>query len=1351
MYFACPIYTTPEWIALEKKLGFDQAIQLFLYNKYEVPSLEEIEAIGVIDNSYPQDTQELTNLLVSTSLFRHKEGNLVITKGKDSTRNLSKAREIIAKINKETPGRITLQRDRYNSTIVIIHDQLPLFDLPSNNTNTLLLPGFKSFYQQNQAIDVISTVVLKFYEEHEKTAIKKPNFKESIKQVKTVFTEAREELPIEIYTTVLNNLDELSLLVRNKLENLKLIGRLKLEGTDLKRSVDTTEDSDDESKSEAIGESGEDEWVFRYDSKDNALAEIKKFLAFIPVTNYDEKKGIYTLTESIIPQQPVYMTYDDVHRQLKAVLAGLDNTWEEVERELEANQIGKPFIRTVLNAIKSYKGDKERLLRQFVSTMSSSYSGFKTVLIKNRFDREGNIIGKYFNTIDTDRGSVEKLIESKWKGNFRRSKLVEEKDGDLVINKDESKKFITKLNKAKEIPTEENIKELLNDLGITISDSTLLQLVNGKIGKNKLDIAQQFISKSGIFYTVNLRLTGKEATKEVTTEEEEEDKQLPNDPTINNPGLTSLARVESYNTENYYSDTFKDGEGNTVCSYTFNKFLTKEFNKLLKDENYVKELLDITFNKPILKGEKPIYESWLTLLNDERTKNIFKTVLNISPLDTLKVSGINTADSGEGIKLKAMSELDLEVSKIALMQNSGQRKKGLGTDHPEGARVIKYLLTVPDKTTSYVIQGTGQEVKLFFDGRTNTYSIDSNTKDALYSIAASEHNRILSQQARKSDNKEYDQGAKFFYFFPSLNDIKELYNEDNTIKLPTTKLEDGRTVEQVIRAEILKIINKDIQETIQKWEDLGVADKERLLLVDSNYEYNVLRPQAENHPYPELFKITIAAADFVINSTLAKFNVHQIFIDDPAVYFKKDVETTWENISKRLTNLIAPAKEGLVDETNKKFLSIKLADRKTNALNYAQLEARLNKLYDERGVENPYKDITGTDAQEYVTLKEHIKVLYMYGELSTKLYNEILKGIEEKGDELVLTKEQLDEILFISMKPVYSSRIVSKEDDTIYREYIKSSAFPLLPQLTKGLELDKLRKAMEKLEKGNLSTRAVFDTGTKLGGKGSIHIWKEDGTIKDNLDLAPYSVILDRSNFGIQQENPYDEEKDDTIRSTQVLKLLFDSLDNIKGFRYLNKTYGGKELKNIYTELHQKLYEKGLAELEGRVLEHDGTNRLNMYETIKLLRNEGIKRKYTPAQISFLVTNLATTDFAIPFWAHTNNDKEQAMLTSMWTNKVLKQKMPGSSNILVSEEGFQGKGLGILYIGKDIIQTLDKENSDILNEELSKENKTKLIKINTTDPTDNTNTLEEIGAEEAVRDIKKQYNRLEGLLKCLNS
>jgi len=1514
MPYICPNINTPEWKALVEKVGsVDAAFNVFINNNYDIPSLEETASIYFdIPSTQDNSPEVVKQKLVDTGAFRWFNGQAVVKNKLSYPAAIAE----VGRLNRTTPGLVKLVKSPVGFMAVVTEGQLPLYDLPSGTKTPLLLDGFKSFQQQSEVVDVMSSSILAYLAKQ--TEKKNRRVQLGIEDFEAKIKSLNEATPKEVYAAILANIKDLGELSKKKLQRLNLIAQPVLFGTSLEKAVDlkeAPEETEGVNEVEAIGD-WKDEWTFQYDSKNNALEAVKQFLAFTPKTIYKKDENKFRLVESIIPNQPVFLSYDEVYEQLKAILAGIPNTWEAMEAEMLKYEKAKPFINIILKRIAKYP-DSELLKRQFVSSMSSSYSGFKTILVKE--DKEGN---KYFNIIDTDQSSIERTILANWQGAFKRSKVFKVVEGNPVVDRqfvteylkrlnnfgssetdsninfqeeqttgyrnrtiknasadatiaiavdfnsagekltkssvlDQNKKYIpinanslditeervnniveelnsipakqgeifeggikgislniagngiytmkgkytqqqidiftyellkavisspklkqkvssirtggqtgfdeagakageklgiptiilapkgwtlrtiegqdvsnenqfkSRFNKTKQGSNKEELKKLLEDIGVTVSEDTLVAIMEGRF--NRLPLEGQFTARQGIFKLIGLRLSGKDDT--INDEETEETDVLPNDPTVNNSAIRALSKLEAASTDYYYSNTFKDGEGNTVYSYTFNKFLTKEFNRLMTDEAYVNDLLSITFNKPILGADgNPLLDTWLHLLANEP---VFKSVFNISPLDTIRVAG--TTDNGT--KLTSMSDLDLELTQVALIQNSGQRKRGIGKNS-DGARVVKYLLTVPSKTTSYVIQGVGQDVKIFFDAQGN-YTIDKATKDVLYSIVATEHNRILSQQARKSANAAYDKGATRFLFYPNLN--KKLFDSNGNVLLPTDKIGD-KTVEEIIKEEIDTILRQDIADKIATWKELGIASEDGLELVDNEYLKRVIKPLADK-PSNQL---TAAAADYVINSMIAKFNTHQTFIDDPAVYWKKNDKETWDNIGKRLTNLTAPFKDGMIDKDNSKFLSVKLKDYNTAALNRAQLASRLEKYYEANNIALPYDEIDGTDAAEYVTLKEELRVMYMYGEISTKLYTDLMDRIDKDGDNLVLTKEELQQTVFITKKPVYSSRLISKEDDTVYREYIKTASTVLLPQFTKGLEIDKLRRSMEKLEKDKgLTVRAVFDSGTKLGGQGSINIWNEDGSIKDNLDLTNYAIPLDRSNFGIQQEVPYDEKKDETVRSTQVLKFLFDSLDEIEGFRYEGKLHTGEVLKEIYTELNKKVYQQGLAKVESRFVQ-DG--RLVIPKIVDVLRDEAIKRGYSPAQLSFLQSNLENTDFSIPFWAHVSNDKEQAMLTSLWTNKVLKQKMPGGSYVLVSEEGMQGISKSVTYIPTEKVEILDKTTEELLAEEVKLTTK---VNIPATDPTDGTTSIEEQNADEAISEIKKQYARLDELIKCL--
>ena len=101
--------------------------------------------------------------------------------------------------------------------------------------------------------------------------------------------------------------------------------------------------------------------------------------------------------------------------------------------------------------------------------------------------------------------------------------------------------------------------------------------------------------------------------------------------------------------------------------------------------------------------------------------------------------------------------------------------------------------------------------------------------------------------------------------------------------------------------------------------------------------------------------------------------------------------------------------------------------------------------------------------------------------------------------------------------------------------YIKSSSFPLIPEMTRNLNLDNLRKNMENLQKRqDMPVRASYQTANKVGGVSNpMNI----NQLLDNSDLniTEGFSVLDRDNFSIQQEKPFKTDKNiDNSEKDQV-------------------------------------------------------------------------------------------------------------------------------------------------------------------------------------------------------------------------
>jgi hypothetical protein len=168
------------------------------------------------------------------------------------------------------------------------------------------------------------------------------------------------------------------------------------------------------------------------------------------------------------------------------------------------------------------------------------------------------------------------------------------------------------------------------------------------------------------------------------------------------------------------------------------------------------------------------------------------------------------------------------------------------------------------------------------------------------------------------------------------------------------------------------------------------------------------------------------------------------------------------------------------------------------------------------------------------------------------------------------------------MKPVYVGNTASVDDNVDRRVYVKSSSFPLLPELTAGMQLDKLRQALEKFEaskKGETSAngspkfvRASFGTANKVGANskaGTLEIFDDKGNINDNLEITDqFAIELDRANFRIQQDVPYDREKTSINVGTQERKLLFVNALDVE----VSKGRTGQDLMNEYNQAYDELF-----------------------------------------------------------------------------------------------------------------------------------------------------------------------------------
>lgn len=359
-----------------------------------------------------------------------------------------------------------------------------------------------------------------------------------------------------------------------------------------------------------------------------------------------------------------------------------------------------------------------------------------------------------------------------------------------------------------------------------------------------------------------------------------------------------------------------------------------------------------------------------------------------------------------------------------------------------------------------------------------------------------------------------------------------------------------------------------------------------------------------------------------------------------------------------------------------------------------------NKLKDTYKSIGDYFDIESTDAQEYTTITEHVNILSKMGRISAANESSILNKLAGNQD---LTKEELS-LVMQPIKPVYTGSHINEALDVNQVIYIKSSSFPLIPQLTAGTQLDSLRQTMEKLEAATgRFTRASYQTANKVGSV--LDRNTVDPLNKTELDkvfegLNPatgkYDVssrnnsvmVLDRNNFRIQQDVPFKSDKkkkDEVALGTQIFKLLFGDgvIDEVFETKEDGTQITGKELYKDYNDSFTTLVTIKKEELfEELGLNNKGKveNEKDFYTKLQtLLIKEATDRGYSLKSIRGLsmenlvvaATGTEYREFKTPLWLSPDSNRYESLLNSIITNRVMKHKMPGNGFVAGSESGFK--------------------------------------------------------------------------------
>lgn len=1046
---------------------------------------------------------------------------------------------------------------------------------------------------------------------------------------------------------------------------------------------------------------------FKEDPEKSASSRIKRGLISIP--DYEGSE----LKTNLIGLE-VYRDYYQVFNTLMEAVS--DTDINSIKQEVE--ELGALLATANGHHNNIYSQVNDILNTAFADKNDTFYNEFMSVFKKQRAKFIRPII--YTKSINLPDGSVEKLLPSislynsnksgasgvlfnKWSEGVKSSPLVNKIKAEFSKG-NESKTFNAlkkRFDDAKNFSTKDEefqkeIASIFTDLGFEISPEAISRMLHTLI-KNTSQLSdletrdRGFLLSSHSFISRNfMHLINEFGNPKNLIENENEDSDGVDNDLFKNQAkyISALAKFEVKVNPSVLSSSFRNGNGDVVYGFVNPHHLSNTVTEIKTSEARRREL----------KLDKFSHTS--TWLNDE----------NIGELELFYLDSATNGDSKKSaVSFEDMSAIEKEQIKAALVLNKGGKKGYFLTPTPS------------DKTTFALITANKIEID-----KTNDLDLENNEVnlknsgalvDSLYDLLVrSEIARIqdtVSLVKQAIENKDFSNliegehyiikndkvviGSRgYFFLIPQMNEFfKDRLNKsltsDHFVIGKEEIMPDGELIEVAAKRFMAEQINRLHGIKSEQWNSIGMYDR-----IDTNYKSKAVKK------IPSAYFNSYATMDYVVNSMVAYANQYMLITGDPASFVKADkswdgTHNTWQsmvdgtitNMFKRIAKDIAPGYEGIYEDNEKQYNVLFINEPVRNSKLIEEYEGALKDQ-----LAKVFKKIEFADAQEWTTVEEHIKVLAANGRISRAKKEELLA--KYKANEK-FTNAEIGQMMQ-PMKPVQVGRKLVDGTSTEY--YIKTSSFPLIPQLTAGFDIDKLRVFMEE----NHVDRLVPKTAVKLGFFRAIDILNNKGELLTSEDgkLAPTGFkseseglisdslhTLDRSYFRIQQDVPYDENKSKILEGSQLKKLKYSDLLSDWTFDLYGKPNAGYELKQLDDDIHSELYRRSYKELVDKLegtTGKDGLGILDNFGKLKeLLIDEAKSRGFDFNDLMLLNTVIDNVGVdKAPLFMHPALPKIEALLNSLIKNNVLVTKFPGKSYVQGSSMGFDFTASGDKNVMNDI-------------------------------------------------------------------
>lgn len=834
---------------------------------------------------------------------------------------------------------------------------------------------------------------------------------------------------------------------------------------------------------------------------------------------------------------------------------------------------------------------------------------------------------------------------------------------------------------------------ILQDLGFGMSQKGFIRAITAINGSNPKGDAQ--IGIVDLFTGGNKILR-----KMIEGEDVSQDRDLHNPFIANTTEMNVIARAESNFRTINQTDSFRSN-GKSYYPFTRMSFVKSIFQQI----NQYAETGKIT---PLLQTF-----TWDPFKGASRFLAQARIDPKFSPSLEFARGTKETGSKSTNQEVKDQNDKDFVISKIHAFQNSGN------------ADALFFSDTYSDKTTRFQIKSAKEDIGITFNGDSKT--IDTQTLSKFYGYFLGELGRVnkireqnqsLPMEQRISglhDTTKEGIGKHFVVFnFLNADELDDkissvIYDDDGSVKDKDPAAQSA--ILNTIEANLVKLIDR-YQVKLERYgmfTDPTTGLYSPKGISDSQY-YGKVAAKMDDHwnPKQEAFYIT---ADYVLNASLNSLEMLTL-TGDPAqspkvktdakgrIRLSQSIKATLTEVSKRNASLNAPFDQGINVRPEYKVGFVQ--DLKINSEQLEEYKKLLPSQAD--AVEKGYKNGEMTDAQEFTTVKEQLTNLLSMGRISPVEFiegfahfdpehfddsrKELATMIQQLGINYTLNGEKIREQtakkdmtgLLQVIKPVQRYSRWDENLGMVVETYIKTSAFPLVPALVKGKDFEGI---LAQMQAQNID-RLNFASGTKQGLINPQSLYNSEGGVNPTI-FTNNVITLPAAAWGEQVENP-EKEALKVTEGSQQQRMIFVDLPDEAILTYKGQEITGKNLRDKYVSDHNIIFQSKLKNLfeELGVNSENGINSFSSLSKLsEILRKEGAGRDYD--RNTLLALNLDKSgQFEIPLTFLPNASEIQALLAAVVSNRILKNKLPGTSLIQGSEAVIKTNGK--VKVSEDITQ-----------------------------------------------------------------